>query len=96
VTGGSHAQNFQPREAPARSIRALGEGAGTGLPTILLSSKIDRRCLGRAGASAFSPPATKSYRAAIRDAGGDALKAGSTHVNENAGIEGTQADLMCH
>jgi hypothetical protein len=40
LTDGSHAQNFQPREAPARLIRALGEGAGTRLPAILLGSKI--------------------------------------------------------
>jgi hypothetical protein len=64
LTGGSHAQNFQPREAPARPIRALGEGAGTGLPALLLGSKNRRRCMGCAGVSPFSLPAPKKLSGA--------------------------------
>jgi hypothetical protein len=42
-----------------RPICALGDGAGTGLPAILLGSKIGRCRLGRAGASPFSLPTPK-------------------------------------
>ena len=68
LTGGSHAQNFQPREAPARPIRALREGAGTGLPALLLASKNRRRRLGRAGVSPFSLPAPKSLSGPLWEA----------------------------
>jgi hypothetical protein len=60
LTGGSHAQNFQPREAPACPIRALCQGADTGLPALLLGSKKRRRYLGHAGVSPFSLPTSKS------------------------------------
>jgi hypothetical protein len=54
---------------PARPIRTLSEGADTRLPTILLGSKIDRHCLGRAGASPFRP----CPQIDIGATGGDAL-----------------------
>jgi hypothetical protein len=48
------------REAPARLIRAIYEGAGTGLPAFLLDSKTSRRLLGRNGASPKTMPAPKT------------------------------------
>jgi hypothetical protein len=45
LTGGSHAQNFQSREAPTRLIRSFDQEAGTGLPALLLSSEKYRRYL---------------------------------------------------
>jgi hypothetical protein len=62
LTGGPHAQNFQPREAPARPIRAVGQGADMGLPALLLGSKSHRRHFGPAIVSPFSLPAPKHYR----------------------------------
>jgi hypothetical protein len=38
LIGGSNAQNFLRREALARLIRVLGEGAGMLLPTLFLVS----------------------------------------------------------
>jgi hypothetical protein len=60
LTCGSHTQNFPPREVPACSIRALGQGASTGLPALLLGSETSRHRLGRVGVSPFSFPAPKS------------------------------------
>jgi hypothetical protein len=64
LTGGSHAQNFHPREALARPIHALGQGADTGLSALLLGSKNRRRRLGRTGARPFSLPSPKSLSGA--------------------------------
>jgi hypothetical protein len=50
-----------------RPIRSLGEGAGTGLPTILLGSKIGRRRIGRAGASPFRSQPPKNCRGHYRE-----------------------------
>jgi hypothetical protein len=51
LTRRSHPRKPSCREAPARPIGALREGAGTGLPSILLGWEISRRRLGRTGAS---------------------------------------------
>jgi hypothetical protein len=53
------AKTVVPREAPSHPIRALHEGAGTGLPALLLGSKTSRYLFGRAGVSPFSMPALK-------------------------------------
>jgi hypothetical protein len=54
-----HPRKSSCREAPARLIRALREGSGTGLSALLLGLKNRRRYLGRAGASLFSMSAPK-------------------------------------
>jgi hypothetical protein len=68
LKGGSHAQNFQPSEAPARPIRTLDERASTGLPALLLGLKNRQRLLGRAGASSFLLPAPKSLSRSLSEA----------------------------
>jgi hypothetical protein len=61
-------------EAPARPIRALGEGAGTGMPRILLGSKNGRRCLGHRCESKNDAGPQKAIGPAIGATGGDALR----------------------
>jgi hypothetical protein len=56
LIGGSHAQNYSLREASARLILALHEGAITGLPALLLDSKLRRGFFKRADVSLFSIP----------------------------------------
>ena len=51
LPGGADSRHPTSREAPARPMRALREGAGTGLPALLLGSKQCRRFIGRAGVS---------------------------------------------
>jgi hypothetical protein len=60
LLGGAHARFLTCCEAATRPIRALREGAGTGMPTILLGSKTSRRRLERTGVSPKTTPAPKS------------------------------------
>jgi hypothetical protein len=73
LPGEAHTRFQTCREAPTRPIRVLGEGAGTGLPVILLCSKIGLRRLGRSCASQFSLPAPETLSGLLWGAGGDAL-----------------------
>jgi hypothetical protein len=66
------------RETSARPIRALGQGASTGLPAILLSSRIGRRRLRHRCEPIFAPGPQNAIRTVIEAAGEDALtKVGS-------------------
>jgi hypothetical protein len=56
LIGGSHVQNYSLREASVRPILALHEGAITGLPALLLDSKLRRGFFKRADVSLFSIP----------------------------------------
>ena len=60
LPGGANSRHPTWREAPARPIGALHEGAVTGLPALLLSSKQRRLFIGSAGVSQISAPAPKS------------------------------------
>jgi hypothetical protein len=55
----SRCQGGPTREAPAHLIRALRQGAGTGLLAFLLGSKKRQHFLGCVGASIFSMPTPK-------------------------------------
>jgi hypothetical protein len=72
--GASTSENRRSARHPERLIRAPGEGAGSGMPEILLGSKNGRRRLERTGASHKTTPAPKSLSG--RAAGGDALNLG--------------------
>jgi hypothetical protein len=88
MCSGSHAQNFQPCEAP-RPIRALNQGTGTGLPVLLLDSKNRRRHLRHPGEPIFA----LGPQIAIGSAGGNALSAAKGHQNSESTGDDDDATL---